>query len=357
MENGIESLDRAVSASGNWYLSLSPVRRDCKGRREIAGLYCEDPSEVNAISSMFSGLLRESTPVFKVEKTERGNTAARRLGSLMQVLTNSYVAEEFVVDKPADISNLLVENNDTIPIDPNDVLDVYEFNAPKRKIDAFEECTRYELLFEKRKELGMSVDYFKDKHGKQQFRYRMKKKEGTAGGWKSASYAREAVKALNEYDKLIDDGNWVCLRKAAKIAEKYFTENEKNKALSMIERQLDYQTRRLIGHARTGLLDDGIAKQVYSRLIMSRDPLLVGQAVHIAKKYLPPEIVKHTEEHYKKILRETCEKNGISCLDDAQLSTSTPDVTKEKQLIEVTKQSTITPREYSNSAAFYAKAA
>jgi len=334
MENEEGSLDRAVSSSGNWYLGLSPIRKDGIGRREITGIYCEDPSSVSEISSMFPEFFRETTPVFKVSK----DNTVQRLGSLTQVLTSTMIAKDFVEDKP-DITDLFVDNSEAIPIDTTELLDAYEFNAPKSKVEAFNECTRYELLFENRKELGLSVDYFKDKHGKQQFRYRMKKKEGVLGGWTAAKYVREAVAALKEYDKLLDEGSWVSLRKAERIAEKYFTEKEKYNALSMIDKELNYQATRLIGHARSGLLDDSIAKQVYSRLIMSKELTKIREAVYIAQKYLPAEIAKSTEEFYRNKLRESCESAGLKCLDDIQQSVSNAEVTKEHRFDEEQSES------------------
>ncbi len=119
------------------------------------------------------------------------------------------------------------KNLEFMAITDDDIVDRLEANPSKRRETSFYESANYHNLFNQRKELGLSIDYFKkkDKKGneKTDFRYRRADEAGKKGKWTSTKYVNEAIDALKQYDRLMESDDIEDLTSALKIAEKYFT--------------------------------------------------------------------------------------------------------------------------------------
>jgi hypothetical protein len=125
----------------------------------------------------------------------------------------------------------------------------------------------------------------------------------------------DAVCAIREYDSLIKKGDWKSLKRAETLAEKYFTEEGKAKSRERVSKMLDQKAVSLSCYAAGGLIDERTAKQVYSRLVMTRNVENLMGAVAIAKRYLPDDVADATEKYLNRVSEQEYERFGIVRLD------------------------------------------
>jgi len=301
------NLCRALSGVKDWDFEL---KQDRSGMF-AASLFCRSADDVGNIMAAYGELFRNNTQVF----LRRGRNK-RLIGELSDVVRCSGTASTdtgeydipIVLDDEADDSE--------VELDIGDLADVVELSDRSEKSKRFYESAVYQDIFKMRDELGLSIDYYKDRHGNSQFRYRRKPKEGVGGKWISKDYVHDAVCAIREYDSLIKKGDWKSLKRAETLAEKYFTEEGKAKSRERVSKMLDQKAVSLSCYAAGGLLDEGTAKQVYSRLVMTRNVENLMGAVAIAKRYLPDDVADATEKYLNRVSAEEYERFGIVRLDD-----------------------------------------
>jgi hypothetical protein len=300
------NLCRALSGVKDWDFEL---KQDRSGMF-AASLFCRSADDVGNIMAAYGELFRNNTQVF----LRRGRNK-RLIGELSDVVrcsgTDSTDTGEYdipiVLDDEADDSE--------VELDIGDLADVVELSDRSEKSKRFYESAVYQDIFKMRDELGLSIDYYKDRHGNSQFRYRRKPKEGVGGKWISKDYVHDAVCALREYDSLIKKGDWKSLKRAETLAEKYFTEEGKAKSCERVSKMLDQKAVSLSCYAAGGLLDEGTAKQVYARLVMTRNVENLMGAVAIAKRYLPDDVADATEKYLNRVSEQEYERFGIVRLD------------------------------------------
>jgi len=304
------NLCRALSGVKDWDFEL---KQDRNGGMFAASVFCRSADDVSNIVEAYGELFRDETLVF----LRRGRNK-RLIGELSDVISGrSRVAtpEEETYDIPVVLDDEL--DDEEIELDTNDLADVVDLSDRSEKSKRFYESAVYQDIFKMRDELGLSIDYYKDRHGNSQFRYRRKPKEGVGGKWISKDYVHDAVCALREYDSLIKKGNWKSLRRAETIARQYFTEEAKAKAREKISKMLDESAASLSCYAVAGLLDESTANQVYSRLVMTHSVEKVMCAVEIAKRYIPEDMVDVTEKYLNRLMTEEYERLGVVCLENA----------------------------------------
>ncbi|MBI5880960.1 hypothetical protein HZB90_02415 [archaeon] len=301
------NLCRALSGVRDWDFEL---RQDRSGMF-AASLFCRSADDVGNIMEAYGELFRNNTRVFL-----RQGSKKQLIGELSDVISGrSRVAtpEEEAYDIPIFLDEEV--DDDEVELDIGDLADVVELSDRSEKSKRFYESAVYQDIFKMRDELGLSIDYYKDRHGNSQFRYRRKPKEGVSGKWVSKDYVHEAVCAIREYDSIIKKGDWKSLRRAETIAEKYFTEEGKAKSRERVSKMLDQKAVSLSCYAAGGLIDERTAKQVYSRLVMTRSVENLMGAVAIAKRYLPDDVADATERYLNRVSEQEYERFGIVRLD------------------------------------------
>jgi hypothetical protein len=247
MQEEYGNLCELLSTTGDWIVRLNSP--DDEGNRQARGIFCQDKRDLGRIAGYVPELCMEDTPVYEMNK----NNAIRKIGGLTKVITENRINRAIRV--PTDISDMVAEEREERP-----VADSYSDIS-----DRFDESAIYEQIFSSRDELGMSIDYFtkKDKQGneKQDFRYRRSKVAGKRGRWVSGDYAREAISALHEYDKLVKKLDADSMVKALDIAAKYFTDEGFKKA------------------------NEKLAKKSYNALVYKGDSDSLKKAKEISSKY------------------------------------------------------------------------
>ncbi|NQU79601.1 hypothetical protein HQ545_07565 [Candidatus Woesearchaeota archaeon] len=166
------------------------------------------------------------------------------------------------------------------------------------------EMNYLESIFDARDELGINVDRYNLFDGTEQFRYRKKGSESAMGIWTSREKIIDAAIAIKKYDQLLDKGDWSSLREAQNIARQYFTKEAKERAWNNIEKTLGKQVDSLAQEGCAGLLEDSVAKDVYTRLVVSKDPQKIRQAITISKKYLTQNMTIFAGKKLFKVAKE-----------------------------------------------------
>jgi hypothetical protein len=307
MQTQEQNLCRALSGVKGLDFEL---RRNIDDGMFAASVFCQSASDIGSIMEAYGELMRKDTKVFLRRGRKR-----RLIGELSDVINCKDISLPGTDTGEYDIPIVLEDKvDDETELDTSDLLDVVDLSDRSEKSRRFYESAVYEDVFAKREELGLSIDYYKTKKGNSQFRYRLRQKVGSAGRWVSKDYVRDAVNGLKRYDAFVAKGDWQSLRKAEDIADRYFTQEGKTKSREKISQLLDKKAVSLSCYAAGGLLDENTAKQVYSRLVMTRNVENVMCAVEIAKRYLPNEIVRATEKHLDKVYEEEYSRMGVVCL-------------------------------------------
>jgi hypothetical protein len=196
-----------------------------------------------------------------------------------------------------------------------ELYDMKKVSYSKRK--RFDEAIEFDRYFNSREELGLSVDYFKDRHGNDQFRYRSRKDSGK-GRWISAKYVHEAVGALKQYDALVKEGTWDGLKKARGIAKKYFTGKEAGMAYAVIDSKLEKAAMRLVDLGRMKYLTKDVALEVYHRLINCDHAHYIGKMVDFARRNISADAAQDAQRWYSIALHRNGPKLSVISNDSVQ---------------------------------------
>ena len=244
---------------------------------------CGKPSDMHVVQDIFPELINKDTDVFH---TYCG-VKIKHLGSLGKVRESYPLADEQHQDLESVIEISDEDILDSTEIDK--VIDLAEWKGCYQKTRIEPEI--YQQIFAQHKELGLSIDYFvrKDHAGREKddFRYRMKKKAGVAGGWVSREYAAAAVNALADYQELLREDSLESLAKAECLAENYFTLEAVLEAKSKIGQRREEKLK-MVDSAATSL-DPGYLISSYDHLIKSGEWEDLKKAEQLAGRYLRKE--------------------------------------------------------------------
>ncbi len=176
-------------------------------------------------------------------------------------------------------------------------------------------------FFARRKEIGINVYFLKDKDN-YNFHY-FKSQRPNSPTHVSQNYALDAMCALVKYDQIIEKSRnsqaltmeevyqeWDELRKAKQLADQYFTQEARQQAHKNINKLLDKKVTVVAPYAKSTSADPAFAKEVFSRLIESKNPDNLSDAYTISKKHLSPTIANFTKHHLRKVVMDNSEAYG-----------------------------------------------